>query len=81
MLHCTCSGEGASSSCSVLTLAGCHVPTRAEEEAVLLLQERVSEAQRLATMAIKEADGGKKGGRTRDDDDDLGGGGKKRKKY
>lgn len=54
-----------------------------EEEAVLLLLERVSEAQRMATMAIKEADSGKKGGKRGggDDDDDLGGGRKKRKKY
>lgn len=50
-----------------------------EEEGVLLLLERVNEAQRMATMAMKEKDaearGGGKGGRGRrgaDDDDDHG---------
>lgn len=49
-----------------------------EEEAVLLLLERVNEAQRLATMAMKEKDadrGGGKGGKRKgpaNDDDDEG---------
>lgn len=36
---------------------------KAEREEVLILMERVSEAQRLATMQIKESDGGKGGGK------------------
>jgi ATP-dependent RNA helicase DDX47/RRP3 len=33
-----------------------------EQEAVLVLAERVSEAQRIATMQMKEADSKRKGG-------------------
>lgn len=49
-----------------------------EEEGVLLLLERVNEAQRMATMAMKEKDAEAKGGqrgrgkRGADDDDDHG---------
>ena len=40
----------------------------AERDEVLILLERVSEAQRLATMQMKESDGGKgEGGRKRRD--------------
>lgn len=51
-------------------------PFTAEEAQVLLLLERVSEAQRIAVMQMRESDskkGGKHGGvkRTRDDADDL----------
>lgn len=45
-----------------------------EQEAVLLLLERVGEAQRIATMQMKEADSKKKGGKrkgTVDDQDDA----------
>jgi ATP-dependent RNA helicase DDX47/RRP3 len=39
---------------------------KAERDEVLVLLERVSEAQRLATMQMKESDGGgKKGGKRR----------------
>ncbi len=39
---------------------------KAEREEVLILLERVSEAQRLATMQMKESDdGGSRGGRKR----------------
>lgn len=48
---------------------------QAEREEVLLLLERVSDAQRLATMQMKEADAGKKGKRKADDDDEGAGGG------
>jgi len=58
------------------------VPT--EEDAVLLLLERVSEAQRIATMQVREKDGKRRGGKRQTDDRDevrgggmLGGGGKK----
>jgi ATP-dependent RNA helicase DDX47/RRP3 len=47
----------------------------AERDEVLLLLERVSEAQRLATMAMKEADAGKKGKRKGEDGDEGGSGG------
>ena len=35
---------------------------KAEREEVLILLERVSEAQRLATMQMKESEGGQRGG-------------------
>ncbi|GFH31150.1 uncharacterized protein HaLaN_30133, partial [Haematococcus lacustris] len=41
---------------------------------VLLLLERVSEAQRLSTMVMKESDGGKRGKRRAGDDADDGDG-------
>ncbi|GLI59076.1 hypothetical protein VaNZ11_000909 [Volvox africanus] len=44
----------------------------AEREEVLMLLERVSDAQRLATMQMKEADAGKKGKRMGEDGDDEG---------
>eukprot|EP00798_Chlamydomonas_sp_ICE-L_P032523 gene32523-17236_t len=48
---------------------------KAERDEVLILLERVSEAQRLATMQMKESDGGKGGGmkRGRGDGADEGG--------
>lgn len=51
-------------------------PFQSEEAQVLLLLERVSEAQRIAVMQMRETDskkGGKHGGvkRTRDDGDDV----------
>ncbi|EFJ50673.1 hypothetical protein VOLCADRAFT_120569 [Volvox carteri f. nagariensis] len=46
---------------------------QAEREEVLLLLERVSDAQRLAAMQMKEADAGKKGKRKGEDGDDEGG--------
>ncbi|CAI5942514.1 unnamed protein product [Closterium sp. NIES-65] len=49
----------------------------AEAEEALVLLERVSEAQRLANMTIRDKDANRKGGRrrTRDDDEEGGGGG------
>jgi ATP-dependent RNA helicase DDX47/RRP3 len=46
----------------------------AEQEAALLLLERVSEAQRIATMQMKEGEKGKRGRRkgAGDDDDNAG---------
>jgi len=47
----------------------------AEQDAVLLLLERVNEAQRLATMQMKETDKNRKGGKRKDSsqqDDDAG---------
>eukprot|EP00163_Fabomonas_tropica_P003695 TRINITY_DN13205_c0_g1_i2.p1 TRINITY_DN13205_c0_g1~~TRINITY_DN13205_c0_g1_i2.p1 ORF type:complete len:453 (+),score=104.88 TRINITY_DN13205_c0_g1_i2:203-1561(+) len=52
----------------------------AEEDVVLLLQERVSEAQRYAIMEMKEADQ-KKGRGGRDDDEEGGGPGSAMRKY
>ena len=43
---------------------------KAEREEVLLLLERVNDAQRLATMQMKEADSGKGRRKGRDDDGD-----------
>lgn len=46
-----------------------------EQETVLMLLERVNDAQRIATMQMKETDakkkGGKRNGSTRDDHDDA----------
>lgn len=45
-----------------------------EKDEVMMLQERVDEAQRIATIELKETDNGKKskrGGRKDDDDDDA----------
>ena len=48
---------------------------KAEREEVLILLERVSEAQRLATMQMKESEGGQRGGgRKRHRGDEDGGG-------
>ena len=44
----------------------------ADREEVLLLAERVADAQRLATMQMKEADAGKKSKRKGEDGDDEG---------
>jgi ATP-dependent RNA helicase DDX47/RRP3 len=44
----------------------------AEQEAVLVLLERVGEAQRIATMQMKESDKGRKGKRKGGVDDDEG---------
>ncbi len=58
-------------------------PFSAERDEVLLLLERVSDAQRLATMQMKESDSGKKSKRRGEDGDDEGGpagGGGKRPK-
>ncbi len=44
---------------------------KAERDEVLVLLERVSEAQRLATMQMKESDGGgRKGGKRKGGGDD-----------
>jgi ATP-dependent RNA helicase DDX47/RRP3 len=57
----------------------------AEQEAVLVLLERVADAQRIATMQMKESDKGKKGKRKGGGGNDDGhhagmmGGGKKRR--
>lgn len=42
----------------------------AEQEAVLVLLERVSEAQRIATMQMKETDSRKRGRKSAVDDDE-----------
>ncbi len=53
---------------------------KAEREEVLILLERVSEAQRLATMQMKESEGNTRGGgrKRRTDGDDDGGRGDSR---
>mmetsp|Transcript_9381 Transcript_9381/g.34411 ORF Transcript_9381/g.34411 Transcript_9381/m.34411 type:complete len:470 (-) Transcript_9381:107-1516(-) len=58
---------------------------KSAEEEVLLLQERVSEAQRLATMTMRESDMKRKGGKKRPKDDHesgfgMGGFGSKKKR-
>lgn len=44
---------------------------KTEEDEVMVLQERVAEAQRVAKMEMKDLEGGKKGKRKGDDDDDT----------
>ena len=55
---------------------------KAEREEVLILMERVSEAQRLATMQMKESDGGRsrEGGKRQRANGGSEGGGKKSKR-
>lgn len=51
-------------------MPNCHVLS--PQEAVLLMLERVNDAQRIATMQMRETDKNKKGKRKGDDGDDAG---------